>query len=47
MAEDDFVVDEQPSRDSVGQVTVAVVVSCIIVASGGLIFGYDVAIQGM
>ncbi|KAL9255239.1 Sugar transport protein 5-like protein [Drosera capensis] len=39
-------VDQHASQDSVGRITAAVVVSCVIPASGGLIFGYDVRISG-
>lgn len=30
-----------------GKITAAVVVTCIVAASGGLIFGYDVGISGI
>ena len=29
------------------QITVAMVITCIIAASGGLIFGYDIGISGI
>lgn len=29
-----------------GRITVAVVLTCIVAASGGLIFGYDIGISG-
>ena len=30
-----------------GKITAAVVITCIVAASGGLIFGYDIGISGM
>ncbi|KAL9247647.1 hypothetical protein vseg_021059 [Gypsophila vaccaria] len=38
--------DEAPGGDYGGRVTVAVVITCIVAASGGLIFGYDIGISG-
>jgi len=32
--------------DSSGGLTVSVVVTCLMAASGGLIFGYDIGISG-
>ena len=30
-----------------GRVTVFVVLACVVAASGGLLFGYDIGISGM
>jgi MFS transporter, SP family, sugar:H+ symporter len=38
--------DAAPSADYGGRVTFSVVVTCLMAASGGLIFGYDIGISG-
>ena len=45
MAVGGFVVDNSSGAFS-GQVTASVVITCIVAASGGLIFGYDIGISG-
>ncbi|CAK9186428.1 unnamed protein product [Ilex paraguariensis] len=45
MAVGGFVVDGQISGFN-GRITVSVVITCIVAASGGLIFGYDIGISG-
>ncbi|CAL5027128.1 unnamed protein product [Urochloa decumbens] len=46
MAGGGFVVSDAPSADYGGRVTFSVVVTCLMAASGGLIFGYDIGISG-
>lgn len=41
-----FGVTGAPGGDYGGHVTPFVVLTCIIAASGGLIFGYDIGISG-
>lgn len=45
MAVGGFAVDDN-SRAFSGKVTASVVITCIVAASGGLIFGYDIGISG-
>lgn len=45
MAVGGFAVDDN-SRAFSGRVTASVVITCIVAASGGLIFGYDIGISG-
>lgn len=47
MAGGGFVVDGSRREGEMGgQITVAVVITCIVAASSGLIFGYDIGISG-
>ncbi|KAF8703312.1 hypothetical protein HU200_032107 [Digitaria exilis] len=46
MAGGGFAVADGPSVDYGGRVTFSVVVTCLMAASGGLIFGYDIGISG-
>ncbi|GMH21870.1 hypothetical protein Nepgr_023713 [Nepenthes gracilis] len=46
MAIGGFAVDGNISGDFGGRITAAVVITCIVAASGGLIFGYDIGISG-
>ncbi|GAB2260450.1 hypothetical protein Droror1_Dr00011305 [Drosera rotundifolia] len=46
MAVGGLMADDHVSRGSNGQITAAVMVTCIVAASGGLIFGYDIGISG-
>jgi MFS family permease len=46
MAGGGFAVAAGPSVDYGGRVTFSVVVTCLMAASGGLIFGYDIGISG-
>lgn len=46
MAGGGFAVANGPSVDYGGRVTFSVVVTCLMAASGGLIFGYDIGISG-
>ncbi|GAB4861211.1 Sugar transport protein 5 [Ancistrocladus abbreviatus] len=41
-----FAIDGNVSGDFGGRITAAVVITCIVAASGGLIFGYDIGISG-
>ena len=41
-----FAVADAPSGDYGGGITFSVVVTCLMAASGGLIFGYDIGISG-
>jgi hypothetical protein len=46
MAGGGFAVGDAPSGDYGGGITFSVVVTCLMAASGGLIFGYDIGISG-
>ncbi|GJN27419.1 hypothetical protein PR202_gb15443 [Eleusine coracana subsp. coracana] len=46
MAGGAFAVADAPAADYGGRVTFSVVVTCLMAASGGLIFGYDIGISG-
>uniref|UniRef100_A0A453C3Y5 Major facilitator superfamily (MFS) profile domain-containing protein n=1 Tax=Aegilops tauschii subsp. strangulata TaxID=200361 RepID=A0A453C3Y5_AEGTS len=46
MAGGGFAVADAPSGDYGGGITFSVVVTCLMAASGGLIFGYDIGISG-
>jgi MFS transporter, SP family, sugar:H+ symporter len=46
MAGGGFAVADAPSADYGGRVTFSVVATCLMAASGGLIFGYDIGISG-
>ncbi|KAL6650832.1 hypothetical protein ACP70R_009757 [Stipagrostis hirtigluma subsp. patula] len=46
MAGGGFAVADAPSANYGGRVTFSVVVTCLMAASGGLIFGYDIGISG-
>ncbi|TVT98227.1 hypothetical protein EJB05_56445 [Eragrostis curvula] len=46
MAGGAFAVADAPSADYGGRVTFSVVITCLMAASGGLIFGYDIGISG-
>ena len=46
MAGGGFAVADAPSGDYGGSITFSVVVTCLMAASGGLIFGYDIGISG-
>ena len=35
-----------PTKGFDGQITLSVVITCIVAASSGLIFGYDIGISG-
>ncbi|KAJ6335536.1 hypothetical protein OIU77_025489 [Salix suchowensis] len=35
-----------PAGDFSGKITVPVVITCVVAASSGLIFGYDIGISG-
>jgi len=40
-------VDSSPiTNDFVGKITLSIVISCIVAASSGLLFGYDLGISG-
>ncbi|KAK7353073.1 hypothetical protein VNO80_18509 [Phaseolus coccineus] len=42
-----FPVDSSPiTNDSVGKITLSIVITCIVAASSGLLFGYDLGISG-
>lgn len=41
-----FVAPSGPAKDYAGKVTMFVIVTCLISATGGLIFGYDIGISG-
>lgn len=45
MAGGGFVVNG-PATDYGGRVTASVIITCMMAASGGLIFGYDIGISG-
>ncbi|KAF6140625.1 hypothetical protein GIB67_013918 [Kingdonia uniflora] len=46
MAGGGFAVESAGSNDHNTKVTLSVIITCIVVASGGLIFGYDIGISG-
>ncbi|GAB2271230.1 Sugar transport protein 5 [Dionaea muscipula] len=46
MAIGGFTVNGKDGADYGGRITAAVVITCIVAASGGLIFGYDIGISG-
>ena len=46
MAVGGFSVDASSARSFDGKITPSVVITCIVAASSGLIFGYDVGITG-
>lgn len=39
-------VDGLPAADYGGRLTLSVLTTCLVAASGGLIFGYDIGISG-
>jgi len=42
-----FPVDSSPiTNDSVAKITLSIVITCIVAASSGLLFGYDLGISG-
>jgi hypothetical protein len=45
MAGEGFAIDA-PSNGFDGEITLSVVITCIVAASSGLLFGYDVGISG-
>ncbi|KAK7410526.1 hypothetical protein VNO78_01369 [Psophocarpus tetragonolobus] len=45
MAVGGFAVDS-PNNDFLGKITVSVVITCIVAASSGLLFGYDIGVSG-
>ncbi|KAG6535999.1 sugar transport protein MST1-like isoform X1 [Zingiber officinale] len=46
MAGEGFSLDQGPADDYGGRLTASVIVTCLMAASGGLIFGYDIGISG-
>uniref|UniRef100_A0A2P2IUV1 Major facilitator superfamily (MFS) profile domain-containing protein n=2 Tax=Rhizophora mucronata TaxID=61149 RepID=A0A2P2IUV1_RHIMU len=46
MAVGSFQFDDRPAGDFNGKITVSVVITCIVAATSGLIFGYDIGISG-
>ncbi|PIA63859.1 hypothetical protein AQUCO_00201288v1 [Aquilegia coerulea] len=46
MAGGGYVVNGSTSNSSNGRLTMSVIITCIVAASGGLIFGYDIGISG-
>ncbi|XP_074576884.1 sugar transport protein MST1-like isoform X1 [Curcuma longa] len=46
MAGGRFTLDPGPADDYGGKLTASVIVTCLMAASGGLIFGYDIGISG-
>ncbi|KAK1301922.1 Sugar transport protein 5 [Acorus calamus] len=46
MAGGGLMVDGGPVKDFGGKLTASVIITCIVAASGGLIFGYDIGISG-
>lgn len=47
MAVGGFAVNDEPVNGFNGKITASVVVTCIVAASSGLIFGYDIGISGI
>jgi len=45
MAGGGFAVDT-PNNGFAGKITLSVIISCIVAASSGLLFGYDIGISG-
>ncbi|KAJ8747424.1 hypothetical protein K2173_001003 [Erythroxylum novogranatense] len=46
MAIGSFATDDRPATEFNGKITASVVITCIVAASSGLIFGYDIGISG-